>query len=65
MINIDNKSQTTGEKRATFVGELERLLGACCKTTGVPEPKYPNQMEDAGNYLVYLSKLTKQSGKRV
>lgn len=47
-------------KRSLFLSELERLLMASVNTTGIPEPMITNQLENTGDYLVYLSKLTKQ-----
>lgn len=59
-----NKSITTaGNKRVAFINELASLLLVSGKTAGIPEPRYSNQSEDVGSYLVYLSELAKQSDK--
>jgi len=58
-----NKPAMTSHNRTFFINELESLLLIYENTTGIAEPRHSNQLEDAGNYLVYLSKLAKQSGK--
>jgi len=54
----DNSSQLNF-KRECF--ELNSLLQACCKASSIPEPAQLNHLEEAGSYMTYLSKLTRQS----
>ncbi len=59
MTNKKDKSSHSSFKRECF--ELDNLLQACSNTLGIPEPAQLNHLEEAGNYIIYLSKLTKQS----
>ena len=59
MTNKKDKRLHSTIKRECF--ELENLLQAYNNTLGIPEPAQLNHLEEAGNYMIYLSKLTKQS----
>lgn len=54
---------SANKEREFFLAEFESLLQASSNATGIPEPAYLNYSEEAGNYIIYLSKLTKQSSK--
>ena len=59
MENEKGKPSHSDSKRECF--ELDNLLQACNNTSGIPEPAQLNHLEEAGNYMIYLSKLTKKS----
>lgn len=42
--------------------ELDSLLQTSCSTSGIPEPALLNHIEESGNFIVYLSSLSKQNG---
>ena len=59
MIDKNDNSSHSNFKRECY--ELDNLLQACSNTFGIPEPAQLNHLEEAGNYMIYLSKLTKKS----
>ena len=54
------KSLYENNKKEYFISEFESLLQACSNATGERAPL--NHIEVAGDYVVYLSRLTKLSG---
>jgi len=56
---MTDKKDNSNFKRECF--ELDSLLQACCNASSIPEPAQLNHLEEAGSYMTYLSKLTKQS----
>ena len=59
MTDKKDNSSHSNFKRECF--ELDNLLQACCNASSIPEPAQLNHLEEAGSYMTYLSKLTRQS----